>query len=357
MPATRSNLLPVALLGFILILWPTSAKAEESSATTAAVSPLPVDVAPRKVSTVHVMLSLAWEGRDLTPFNLQALQAFRAQFQSIEIMHLVSPAYFTKPAAVQSAVRASIRQVMRPKDQIGLLLGNWQSLANASGVIFRSSPTFWGSELKVADCKTDCGLEVPVNVYPEAELDKLLKTSLQILEQQGFGRVRAIAVEGWVASPAILEAAYRAGIRYDLSAVAPEMISAKTYTYPIFNWAKALWSKITPHSQPYQIQLTSGSMQEMPQSLAAIDYLSRSDVLAIFKEYVERVRHAPESTLVFPLLAHQESAYITLPLLANALQDVFAYARQTEVAIASLPLPDLQLPEDRLGHAEPQVAH
>ena len=356
MPATRSNLLAAALLGLALTSSPT-AKAEESSTVTPAVSPLPVEVSPHKVSTIHVVLSLAWEGRDLTPYNLRALQTFRAQFQNIEMMHLVSPAYFTKPAAVQAAVRASIRRVMRPGDQVGLLLGNWQSLANAAGVIFRSSPTFWGSELKAADCKADCGLEVPINVYPEAELDKLLKTSLQILEQQGFGRVRAIAVEGWVASPAVLEAAYRAGIRYDWSAVAPEMISPKTHAYPIYNWAKTLWSKVTPHSQPYQIPLSLGSMQEMPQSLAAVDYLNRSDAVAIFKEYVERVRHAPETTLVFPLLAHQESAHITLPLLTSVLQEVFAYAQQTEVTIAPLPLPDLQLPEDHGGQAEAQVAH
>src|SRR6185312_11039927 len=98
-----------------------------------------------------------------------------------------------------------------PKDQLAVLLGGWKSLATKAGVIFRRTPTFWGNALRDVDCASDCGLDVPVHVYPESDLEKLLQTSLATLDQHGFGRPKGVAVEGWVASPAVLEAAARVG--------------------------------------------------------------------------------------------------------------------------------------------------
>ena len=341
----------------LMLLWSPVAKAESPPGTVDPAALAPAKVVQAPVRTIHLMMTLAWEGRDLSVYNQQAWAAFRARFPGLQIMHLVSPAYFTKPAAEQAAVRSTLRQAMQPKDQIGLLLGNWQSLANASGVIFRSSPTFWGAEVKADDCRSDCGLEVPLNIYPADELDKMLQTSVHMLEAQGFGRPSALAVEGWVASSDILEAAYRAGMRYDLSAVSPEMIGAKARYYPIYQWAKSLWPRITPHSQPYQIQLSKGAMTELPQSLAAVDYLAQSDILDIFKEYVERVQRDPQTPLVFPLQVYQETAYMTLPALATTLQAVFAYAQKAGVALTPLQLPDLELPEDRLLSGATPIAH
>ena len=355
MSVTHLNLSAI-FLGLMLTHSPV-AKAEPPPGATASATSAPAKVAQAPVRTIHLMVTLAWEGRDLSVYNQQAWAAFRERFPGLQIMHLVSPAYFTKPAVDQAAVRTTLRQAMRPKDQFGLLLGNWQSLANASGVIFRSSPTFWGSEVKADDCRSDCGLEVPVNIYPADELDKMLQTSVHILAAQGFGRPSALAFEGWVASSDILEAAYRAGMRYDLSAVSPEMIGAKTRDYPIYQWAKSLWPRITPHSQPYQIQLAKGAMTELPQSLAAVDYLVQSDILDIFKEYVERVQRDPQTPLVFPLQVYQETAYMTLPALATTLQAVFAYAQKAGVALTSLQLPDLELPEDRLLSGATPIAH
>ena len=341
----------------LMLLWSPVAKAESPPGTVDPAALAPAKVVQAPVRTIHLMMTLAWEGRDLSVYNQQAWAAFRARFPGLQIMHLVSPAYFTKPAAEQAAVRSTLRQAMQPKDQIGLLLGNWQSLANASGVIFRSSPTFWGAEVRADDCRSDCGLEVPLNIYPADELDKMLQTSVHMLEAQGFGRPSALAVEGWVASSDILEAAYRAGMRYDLSAVSPEMIGAKARYYPIYQWAKSLWPRITPHSQPYQIQLSKGAMTELPQSLAAVDYLAQSDILDIFKEYVERVQRDPQTPLVFPLQVYQETAYMTLPALATTLQAVFAYAQKAGVALTPLQLPDLELPEDRLLSGATPIAH
>ncbi len=289
---------------------------------------------------LRLLLAIVWEGREIAPHNLTALEEFRREYPDLSVVHLISPAYFTKPKANAAQIVAAIRTQMQPQDQAALLIGPWKSLAHAAGVIYRPAPTFWSPNAAPGDCQVDCGGDVPLNIYPDVDVDKLLTKSLKLFESNGLGRPRGIAVQGWMASQAIHEAATKAGIRYDLSAVAPDLLVRRLRHFPIYAWAKSLWSEVTPHSQPYVISTGAGPLVEIPLSLASVDYLTRKEIDTLFKEFVGIWRENPTRDLIFPLVLTQETAMTTAPLLKASLAGIFASAAVSHVPLAAMRLPD-----------------
>ena len=289
---------------------------------------------------IQMLLALVWEGRDLAPHNLAALEEFRREYPDVSVIHLVNPAYFTKPKADGQQVAAALKAHVRPQDQVGLLLGPWRTLTQAAGVIFRPAPTFWSPVAPPGDCVIDCGGDVPLTIYPEADVDKLLAQSIKLLESHGFARPVGFAVQGWMASANIQESAVRAGLRFDFSAVAPDLLVSRVRHYPLYSWARAMWPDITPHSQPYTIQTGAGPVVEVPMSLAAMDYVTRKEVDTLFQEYVQLWQQEPAKDLIFPLVFSQETAMVTVPFLRNALKGIFATAASRQVPLAAMRLPD-----------------
>jgi len=296
--------------------------------------------------SIKLLVLVDWEGRDLAPYNLAALTALRQTLGDVPLTHLLSPAYFTRAGADSATVKRLIRSAMRPGDAVGLTLGGWKSLVETAGVIFRSSPTFWGETLRPQDCAVDCGLDLPVNIYPEPELDRLFAVATTTLEKNGFGRPQGVLTEGWLASHAVLAAAARAGMRYDFSAVAPELIAARAKQYPLYQWVKSLWSAVTPHTQPFAAPAAVAGLTEIPQSLAALDYLAVAELGQIFDEYVEQVKKEPSHTLIFPLVIYQETASQTVPLLTDLLGTLRRHAAQAGITLTHLTLPGMELPDD-----------
>jgi hypothetical protein len=311
----------------------------------------PAAIEPAPTGVLKLAVSLVWEGRDLQPYNLAAIRSFRERFASIRLVHFVSPAYFARAGADATAVRSALRSVMRPGDKLGIAIGGWKSLAAKAGVIFRDNPTFWGQTLRPSDCARDCGLDVPVNVYPQAEVSRLTRAGIDVLEANGFGRVEAGLATGWVASPQVLEAFAENGIRYDFSAVAPELVAKRLGSFPLYRWVKGIWGNVTPHTQPYVVPAVSAPITEIPQGLAAIDYLTERDVTAIFAEYVGRLRREPSRDLTFQLAFYQETARQSLPMLEKALQSVFALSGKANVSLRPLDAPGMNLPPPAPGDA------
>ena len=326
----------------------TSESESPTSTPTVAptVAPIPT-VAPNSLShneatvgKIQLLLALVWDGQDLSEHNLSALAEFREQHRDLSIVHLVSPAYFTKTKADKAAVTATLRSLIQPQDQIVVLLGGWKSLVASAGVIYRQAPTFWSSAATPGDCAIDCGSDVPLHIYPDADIAKILAKGLSTLAANGFERPIGVSVQGWMASPQLHEAAVRAGLKYDLSAVAPDLLMKRLKNYPIYAWARALWPDLTTHSQPFKVTTDAGSITEVPLSLATMDYLTSKDVDSIFREYLQHLQKTPNRDLVFPLVLHQETAMTTVPILSASLQKIFAAAALEHVQLATLRLPE-----------------
>ncbi len=301
-----------------------------------------------QAGVVRLSLVLAWEGRHAKDFNVDAVRALRAQWRAagreLAVVHLVSPAYFLRGGPEADRFAAKLRSALGPEDKVGMLLGGWRSLATEAGVIFRDGPTFWGNTLRPVDCAaTDCGVDVPLSVYPTADLAKLLGAARETFEKNGFGRPVAMAATGWVAAPELLRAAAETGVRYDFSAVAPEMIMRRAGRFPLYQWVKGLWDGLTPHSQPFAVEAAPG-LTEMPQALASLDYVTRDDAEKVFLEYLDRLKpggDAANGKLVFPLLVYVETARQNMLKLSRIVDTVYEEAARVGVKVEGLRLDDL----------------
>jgi hypothetical protein len=288
------------------------------------------------VGSMRLLVALTWEGRDLQEYNLDAVRAFREEVGDVPVVHFLSPAYFLRGNAASAAAR--IQAAIRPGDQVGLVVGGWKSLANEAKVIFRDGPTFWGEKLRPVDCATDCGMDVPLSVYPEADTAKLVQTGLATLEKNGFGRVELMSTEGYVATSELLQAAALNGIRYDFSAVAPEMLVRSFVRYPLYQWVKDLWREVMPQTQPFAVKGVRG-LKEVPLSLAAVDYWLPDEALKAFRSYAEMSQAEPGRELLFPVAAYQETARRELPRLAAAIKAIRAEAEARGVALQAAAFP------------------
>ena len=298
----------------------------------------------KPVGSLHLILSLAWEGRDLRPENLSAIDSLRKRFAHLKVMHFISPAYFLRDTNQRDTAVQAIKQRILPGDSVGLLLNGWKSITMGAGVDFRADPTFWGSPLRDIDCEKDCGLEVPVHVYPGLDLAKMIQFGVRTLELHGLGRPVAIQSSGWVTSPQILESAVGEGMRYDFSAVPTALIQGRTRYFPLLSWVTDLWGHIVPMTEPYTIGHGPNAIIEVPQTLAAIDYLAEQDITAMIKPWlalaVQRGKSERQTTVTLGL--YQETSDIMRAMAQKILHNLHVAAFREKIIIkgSTLPSPD-----------------
>lgn len=310
---------------------------------------VPTTPTPQSASS-KIVLSLQWEGRDLLDHNLIAIAELRAQFPDIPMIHFISPAYFLRSPSEALSARQKIRSVMRSQDQIGLALGGWKSLVGAAGAIFRNGPTFWGYALRPNDCAWDCGQDIPVHIYPEEELDKIMTQAVKTLEEHGFGRPRGLAVTGWMASPTVLEAATRVGISHDFSAVPNEPLKPLIGSYPLQAWVQGLWPKSTPTFRSFKIPTQTSSILEIPQSLPPIDYVTVAAALKVLTDFnapVKDPQDASQGERVFQIVFHQETAQTMAPRLFKLLTTLEGLKQQDQSKLSALHIPEMAVPHDQ----------
>ncbi|OZA05264.1 MAG: hypothetical protein B7X95_07090, partial [Methylophilaceae bacterium 17-44-8] len=57
--------------------------------------------------SITVYVTVDWEGYNLAPDNIEAMQAFRTRFPHIPILQLLNPVYFVRPYANRESINAS----------------------------------------------------------------------------------------------------------------------------------------------------------------------------------------------------------------------------------------------------------
>ena len=135
-------------------------------------------------AALRVVVSVDWEGRNLDPQNLAAMEHFRHDYPKVPLQHFLNAAYYTKVDADPRLTTAAIRSVLRDGDEHGLHIHPWKSLVEASAVTFRTEPAFRGP-LDLSQCDPDCGHDVNMAAYNEKELQKIIRFSIKKLVQHG----------------------------------------------------------------------------------------------------------------------------------------------------------------------------
>lgn len=301
-----------------------------------------IDLLKDQAGRLVLAVSVQWEGESLSQQNLDAIRSFTQKYPSINLIHFLNPAYFTKPNINKDDVKAKIKSVIRPGDSIGLQILGWKSLINAAGLKFRNTPTFWGNKLDASLCAHDCGHEVPISIYNKDELSKLFASSMEIFRDHGLGKPTAFMAGGWMASNHVLEAAMQAGIKYDFSGVAPHVVEGKLKKYPIFRWIAELWNNTTTLSQPTPIPTQAGWIQEYYSNGGTIDYVNEKDIVDLFRGYANLLKQNPTNTYLLHIGFYQETAAKNLSRLENAIQQIFAHSDTNKVPLSMFRIPEIK---------------
>jgi hypothetical protein len=310
----------------------------ESSFISSRFAPLSAEATESVASTkeIKLLVSLSWDGPNVNEYNLNAFKSFRDKFSNIPVSHFVSPSYFLSVNAAHN--KSIIKSLYRSGDQIGLSVAPWKSVVATAGVQFRSAPTFWGAPINQAACENDCGGEVPLSAYTQAEMRSILTNSIKVMDQQGFKNLKGMQVTGWMATPEVLAAANEVGIIYDFSMVTPILLSDQLKDFPIFGWVSKLWPNADILSQPGTIPSHSQTVTEIPQSMASLDYVTVEQMAQFLDVFVANESKTP---LTYHIALNADSIHMTLPKLELVLQNIFKQASEGKFQLSMHQVPAL----------------
>lgn len=283
---------------------------------------------------IRVVVSVDWEGDDLIESNLVSIRDFRQDYPTIPMQHFLNAAYFTKAGANPSQTSALMHSVLLPIDEEGLHIHAWRSLVQASGVTFRTGPSFVAEAVDLRNCLADCGNDVMLTAYSESELRKIIKFSLDTLEKQGFDRARSFRAGGWIANRKVLRALAAEGITLDSSATYSEYLKEQWGNYNLYPIVGRLWPSIQPTSQPFVVALTSDtSILELPNNGNLADYMTGDQMFKAFLKNVELLKVNSGRDVYLSIGFHQETAATYLPHLRSGIDQIRAYAEQNLIPI------------------------
>jgi hypothetical protein len=285
---------------------------------------------------MQLLVTVDWEGRDLRDDNLRAMQNLHARFPEVKIVHFLNAAYFTKSDADAADAKAKIASTILPGDERGLHIHGWKRLFEAAGVTFRNTPTFWGTTLAPTECFYDCGHEVPISLYTTDELRKVVRFSLDKLEEQGFGRAKSFRCGGWMAKENVREAVAAEGLKYEESAVPTTFLAPKLSGRPVLGWLDELWRGTTQTTQPYAIATPAGALTEIPDNGALADYVSADQMVAVFEANKAEWLRDRRRKVVVSIGFHTETAAMYVPQLERALERMFDVARRESIPFESV---------------------
>jgi hypothetical protein len=237
---------------------------------------------------------------------LDAIDATRKSFGGAPITHFVSVAYFTK-ATPDPTATDTLTAAVHPGDEVAVHLHAWRSLAQASGVTPRLSPSFLtGTDHLQEFADGDTGFDVDLDAYPLVDLRAMLRTSRSLLEATHVAVSKSFRAGGYLGTPKVLEAIHDEGFTVDSSATDFHRINIGGDEFLGRRLSK-VWPTIESASQPYRISEHPGDLLEMP--IAAIaDYSTSAQIVSVF-DAAHAQLHATPGRDVFVVLAfHEETA-------------------------------------------------
>jgi hypothetical protein len=300
--------------------------------------------APSSVENlIHLSFLLTYEGREIDSESLNSIQGFRRRYPDIRFTHLISPAYFLRSKEESDAASIGLKRVIHPGDKVGLYLSPWKSIVLAANVNFRSGPSVWGQSQD--NCQADCGIDVPINIYPERDIEKIIKTSIDVLEEHSYFPNRILQVGAWLATPSLLEVAKKLGFQFSFSAVPLPLINRYLGYYPLREWLANLWYGITLETQPHVVATKYGAITEMPLTNFQVDLVSTHDILLNFKKTATSLS-STKVPLHFSLALNQETARIFMPRLESSIREIYEYSDKNgiELSLLDLPVPAVRPP-------------
>jgi hypothetical protein len=264
---------------------------------------------------VVVALTIDWEGAYLSTEGLEALDELRKGLGPVPLTHFVSAAYFTK-AEPDTTVASTIQRAVRAGDELAVHLHAWRSLAQASGLAPKLSPSFLTGTDKLLEFEDgDVGFDTDLDVYGVPELRALLRTSRRLLEQVGVPISKTFRAGGYLGTPKVLQAIREEGYTVDSSATDHRQLDErKDEVLP--RRVREIWPSVETTSQPWIVDARDGDARggdarggpllELPIAAFA-DYATAAEIVAIFEAAHARLQKEPGRDVFVVLGFHQET--------------------------------------------------
>lgn len=233
---------------------------------------------------IEVFVNVTWDGETPQMFHVEAMQELQKDYPSLVINHFLSPIYFITN---DQPAKAAIDSVIKNKQHVGALIGGWKEVVQQAQVIFRSSPSLYGRNPKKEGCQALCGSDVPVTVYSGAELSKIIDTTRQTLEANGYKPLRAMKTVGWQMSDHLASSAIQSGFSIDFSAVPRTLLRGELEMLPIMSWIRQSWKDKEPLFSWFRIG-PKPHLVEAGSPLADLDYVSTKELNSLVVKAWER---------------------------------------------------------------------
>lgn len=301
--------------------------------------------APAAVGQLVVAVTVDWEGAALSPDGLDALDDLRRQLGAAPVTHFVAAAYLTKERPDPTAA-ATIARALRPGDELAVHLHAWRSLAKASGLEPRLSPSFLTGTDKLLEFEDgDTGFDTDLDAYGVPELRVMLRTSRRLLGQTHRTVSKTFRAGGYLGSPKVLQAIREEGFTVDSSATDARWLEAQTGEV-LSRRVRAIWPTVDSTTQPWVLQVPGGALLEMPIAALA-DYATAGQIVAAFEAAGARLRAAPGRDVFVILGLHLETA----PEFAGRIGDAVASVRRRPELAAGLVFTTVEGAAARAGKA------
>ncbi|MDB4961836.1 MAG: hypothetical protein JWP01_1835 [Myxococcales bacterium] len=269
---------------------------------------------------VIVALTVDWEGAQISAENMTAVTELRRSLGDVPLTHFLSSAYFTKEAP-DPALMTTIKSAIRKGDELAVHLHVWRSLAQASGVDAKVSPSFLSGTDELFEFDDgDDGFDTDPDVYTVAQLRSLLRTSRRLLEQTQLPVSRSFRAGGYLGTPKLLQAVRDEGFSVDSSAIDHRQLDElKGQVLP--SRVSGIWPTVEATSQPWFVKAHGGQVLELP--IAAVtDYASAAEIVQLFDQAHARVQAEPTRDVFVVLALHLETAAEFADRLGDALTNV-----------------------------------
>lgn len=274
--------------------------------------------------SITVYITVDWEGRSLDAENLQAIQAFRAKYPDIPMLHLLNPVYYLRSGADLSGITQQIRSTLLPIDTIGLHLHGWKSLIAYCQLPYQDTPLFAVSDEACKD--GDCGYTVSLELaYNQDDLYELVNCSAGLLVQHGFERPRHFRAGGWQFGPKLAAALQQNGFIWDSSRVDADMVARSWGEQSaMVEMLRTLHPDASILDQPREI--LPGLMQ-YPNNAGLMDYTKTERLLQIFQTLIAQNKR------VMVMGFHQETAFDFLDNMEDAILLMNEHAKSADVKL------------------------
>lgn len=254
---------------------------------------------------VRILLSVDWEGDTLHEANIAAMEQFQQKFPNYPVIHFLNAAYYTKQWPVSEEwITAQIRRTLKAKDELGVHIHAWEHFVRASGVRFRSGPSFWNNSVSMGR-NGELGDDVPLSVYDFDEVRQMLRLSREVLEGQGFLGLESFRGGGWVSSWNIQKALLAEGFRLESSAVPVEIVE-QLYPHTLLSrLSHDQWGGISKATKPF---MHANGLVQFPNNVGLADYLDENELFAAYLELLDGASVSGGKEVYLHFGWHQETA-------------------------------------------------